>query len=335
MLLVTEGIEDALQNDIEETAALSFGEGKGPWVHLLAAPFLKRLREIEKESLAPGRKEREAWLPYVKGRINTVPTLKAIAQGKSRPVSCRYRERTYATPENRVLGAAARRLMRLREVPSRQDRQLAARWIDLMQEKRLKTSELRRVVAGLSTGRYTGYRQYYIPALTMARLILSQASVSFRLEGAIETESLLTNMPLLFERYVRKVLALELSSKGYVVKKARGASQTRRLFTDGTCEMEHILVSSSSGVRLVADAKYKPGSDTAPSDYYQLTSYLDAYECQTGMLIIAEEENSRAGEVVKRRVHRRDQEVYEVRLPLGNAQAAEEKLLETTSRVVS
>ncbi len=75
MLLITESLDQALQDELDELAALGAEAGEASWVKLLSRSFIGRLREIEKESLAPGRIERRERLSHVRGRVEVVPTL--------------------------------------------------------------------------------------------------------------------------------------------------------------------------------------------------------------------------------------------------------------------
>lgn len=334
MLLITESLDQALQDELDELAALGAEAGEASWVKLLSRSFIGRLREIEKESLAPGRIERRERLSHVRGRVEVVPTLRAIANRETLPVVCRYRAKTYQTPENRVLATAADQLLRIGEIGPEQ-RPVAVRWAKRLDGRKLRPSELRRVIVGLGTRRYTGFRPYYVPALLMARLILSQGGMSFTRENMIETETLLTNMPILFERYVRRIMANELSPRGYIVEKVEGGAKARHLFLDGTCEMlPDVLVSDAGGVQLVADAKYKPESSISPSDYYQMAAYLDTYGCDKGMLVQAVEGEVGCTTEPTRRRMRNGKQVFELQIPLNNPQEAEASLAEATETVL-
>lgn len=331
MLLTTEGLDQAIQDELDAEVPFGAEEEEGSWVRLLARPFLRRLVGIEKESLAFARAERRETLPHARGRVDILPTLRDVARGAVRPVHVRYRMRTYETPENRMIAAAAERLLALGETGAELT-PVADRWAKWVKTKPLRLSEFQHVQAGLSTKRYTGSRSYYAPVLVMARLILSEAGLSFDAKERVEMETVLVNMRLLFERYVRRLMAMTLTPQGLVVEKVEGGARARTLFQDGTASLyPDVLVSGAQGVRLVADAKYKPNHDTPNADYFQMAAYLDAYSCTTGMLIKPSARNTASLELRRMRDNRR---VYELSLPLDLPDQAEGSLIDAVLRAV-
>jgi len=331
MIFVSEGLEKSVSEEFDDLAQIGYDEGEGSWTQLLARPFSNKLKQIEKESLMPDRTREREQLPYVRGRLDVVPTLKSTAKRETAPAHCQYSRKTFNTAENRMLSAAAVQLLGLGAVEAR-DFPVVVRWADRFGGD-LTQSEFHRIVNGLISGRYTGPRSYYIPALVMARLILAQGSVHFTHADVVETEALLTNMDLLFERYCRRVISNEFSPDGFSVEKVGGSSRAPQLFLDGTCTMEpDILVSDSTGHRLVADVKYKPDSHKVESsDYYQITAYIDAFRCSKGVLILP----GRNGKEFERRRTKEGKTVYEMRIPLGDYNETEDILSKGISRVLN
>jgi 5-methylcytosine-specific restriction endonuclease McrBC regulatory subunit McrC len=186
---------------------------------------------------------------------------------------------------------------------------------------------------GLESKRYVGPRAYYIPALLMARLILVQAGMAFDDLRLVESEVLLTNMPILFERYVRSVLAETLSEHGYVVEKRTG-DRAPELFLDGGCKLEpDILICSATSVELVADAKYKTEGTIDATDYYQLCAYLDRFNADKGLLILPGRDDSETL-LVERRLYS-GKRVYELGIPLKDWLAAEAGLKQNVLQLVA
>jgi 5-methylcytosine-specific restriction endonuclease McrBC regulatory subunit McrC len=331
MLIVSEGLDDAIKDEIDGEATLSSDAGPVSLESALARPFLARLRGIEKLSLDSGRQKIYERRSSARGRIEPLSTTLDLAKRTSRPVHCSYHRRTFDTPEHRVLGAAAMRLFSLGAVPG-ELQATAYRWGSFVAVRRLAIGDLRHVVAGLSRGSYSGFRAYYIPALTLARLILSHASLGFGAGNLVPTQTILTNVPLLFERYVRRLIASELSLHGIVVEKIEGGARARRLFMDGSGDLlPDILVSKQGRTVLVADAKYKPGRSIDADNYYQLRTYLRAYNCNKGMLVLPCSSSETVSSAV-RRVFWDGMELHEVRLALENTAESENFLLEYVRR---
>jgi 5-methylcytosine-specific restriction enzyme subunit McrC len=322
MLLVSEGLDDSVQSEIEEEAALGVSDGDSSLTSLLARPFVTRLISLEKNSLAPMRQPRQEWRSSVRGNLDALRTSMALARGEQSPALCTFWEKSYDSAEHRVLGAAAMQLFYAGDVPQ-ELRSVAGRWADFVRNRRLRRSELHSVVVGLSRSMYSGFRAYYTPALVMARMILSHAAVGFESNDVIASQALLTNMPLLFERYVRRLVSLELSSLGYVVEKVESGAKARRLFTDGTGDLlPDILVTKGGLSVLVADAKYKPGRSLDAANYYQISTYLQAYGCTTGVLVLPADKSA-ATSTTTRRVFWNSCELHEVRMGLSDVTAAE------------
>jgi 5-methylcytosine-specific restriction endonuclease McrBC regulatory subunit McrC len=329
MLMLSEGLADQFNKEFEDFTRVSYTEeGATSWMQLLARAFFKQLRAIEKESLRTDRIEVSRRLPSARGRVALLPTVASIMRREVSPVHCTFKERTYETVEHRVLGAAALRLFQLGFV-SDDDQMLAFRWIDRAQE-RLKERELLEVARGLRARRYTGPRNYYIPALLMARLLLAEAGISFDEEASVESEVLMTNVRTLFERYVRAVIAEALRDKGFVVEKREDAPMS--LFDDGTCSLiPDALISKARVITLIADAKYKIDKPVEESDYYQMAAYLDTYSVQNGLLIMPS--------LVHHTVHivshrtRRGYVIHEIRVPLEDWTVTERYLTTEVRRM--
>ena len=327
MMMVSEGLDDAIQSEINEEVAIGIESGNSSLVSLLARPFMFRLRSIEKRSLLSSRSVVSKWHSTARGSIEPIQTTIAIARGDSRPILCDYSIKTRDIPEHRVLAAAAMQLIELDFVPD-EFIDSATRWAEMLNDRRNISADIRDVLSGLSRGDYTGSRGYYAPTLALARMILSQGSAAFDSDNLSPSRSLLTNIPLLFESYTRKLLSSELSPYGLVVEKIDGGATSRRLFVDGTGEMlPDVLISRNGRTLFVADAKYKPGRKIDSSNLYQMFTYLSAYGCSNGALILPTQENATESYVV-RRTFWDGKILFEVRLALSNINNAEQFLID-------
>lgn len=330
MLLFSEGLADQTRREFEEFTQVSYTDaGSTSWISLLARSYFEQLRLIEKNSLRSERVTVDRRLGSARGKIKLLPTLVSLGRRESLPVHCRYKERTYETVEHRVLGAGALRLYEVGSVDP-ENKALSLRWSDRLRG-RLKESELREVVAGLRTRRYTGPRAYYIPALLMARLLLVEAGIALDEEAAVSSEVFLTNIRTLFERYIRAIVRDALRDEGFIVEKRD--DNPRPLFEDGTCSLiPDVMVSDIAGVRLILDAKYKIDKPIAEADYYQMAAYLNTYDVRQGVLVLPTL-RARESTITPRRTHS-GLTIYEMRVPLDNWNATEQFLTAEVRRLL-
>lgn len=330
MLLVSENLASELRQEFQDISELSYDDkSTASWEALLTRAFFSRLRQIEKESLWPHRTLTRSALPSPRGRVHVVPTLLALAKRKTNPVHCSFKQKTLDTPEHRVLGAASSRLLNLGFVNDA-DRAIAIRWASY--NTRLTAREIEDVIIGLNERRYTGPRSYYIPALLMARLILAEAGIALGTTNTISSESLMVNMPALFEKYLRSLLSAAFSNRGFLVEKRDSTALT--LFEDGGCKLiPDILISDSKRLRLILDAKYKPAETSNEADFYQMMSYLTIYQINTGVLISPTNATSQLTRTT-RKTHN-GFSISEIRLPLDNWEATESSLVEEVSQILA
>jgi 5-methylcytosine-specific restriction endonuclease McrBC regulatory subunit McrC len=330
MLLFSEGLADQMRREFEQFTQVGYTEaGSTSWISLLARSYFEQLRLIEKNSLRSERVTVDRRLSSARGKVKLLPTIVSLGRHESLPVHSRYKERTYETVEHRVLGAGALRLYEVASVDA-ENKALSLRWAGRLRG-RLKESELREVVAGLRTRRYTGSRAYYIPALLMARLLLVEAGIALEEEASVSSEVFLTNIRTLFERYVRAIVRDALRDEGFIVEKRE--DNPRPLFEDGTCSLiPDVMVSDIAGVRLILDAKYKIDKPIAEADYYQMAAYLNTYDVRQGVLVLP---TLRANEstVMPRRTYS-GLTIYEMRVPLDNWNATEQFLTGEVRRLL-
>ncbi len=332
LLVVSENLATELDKEFESFGALAHDEaGTGQWETLLCRTFFRKLVEIEKESRLPGRVRNHKRLESPRGKIKPVPTMLALSMRQAAPVHCVVSEKTFDTPENRVLAAAAARFLQIGLVQPA-DLAVAYRWADLLPGGFLRHGELVEVITGLHQRKYTGARAYYIPALLMARLVLADAGVALSGDFMVSTEALLVNMRTLFEKYVRSLLQQNLQNDGWIVEKREATALT--LFEDGGCKLvPDVLVANNQGVKLIVDAKYKIDKPGDESDYYQMAAYMSAYGASSAVLVspsaIANEPQLRT-----RRTHS-FQFIHEAIVPLHDWKLTETWLPEQIRRLLA
>jgi 5-methylcytosine-specific restriction enzyme subunit McrC len=332
MLLLSEGLADAIRDEFDELAAIGYQDDESiPWAMLLGHPFIDNLRLIEKQSLMAMRVEKHARMASARGRIQIIPTIRDLKTQLSHPVHSVFRVKTYDIPENRLLGYAAGVLLNLNTL-DQSDSAFAFRWSRQLNRKTITQDELTQIVKGLRSGRYAGSRSYYVPGLLMARLIIAQAGVSLDDDNLIDALPVLTNVADLFEQYVRTVLSKAFSPLGYVVEKRQ--TNNPRLFVDGVAELKpDILISHLNGMALIADVKYKSGDTLPSSDYYQIFTYLERFGVDTAILILPGYLNESI--VTSRQISSSTKTVYELRLPLDHWVDAEKSLIELVGKLLA
>lgn len=323
MLFLTEGIDKAVDEEFNRLSHIGFSGDDGvPWYRTLLRPFSDQLRRIEKLSLQTERETLHVRRGCAVGRLRVLPTLLSVAKSEPRPVHSIVRQKTLLTLENRTLATAALALLQHGGPDVRADAALR-RWAERSRGKWITPEELRQVSQGLQGRRYTGSRSYYVPALVAARLILSQVSPSLTTEDLTETEPLLTNMALMFEDYMRRILTQGLAPRGYIVEKGV-ASLASAMFTDGACTINPDIVVSTSRIVLVGDAKYKPNAGPDASDYYQVFSYLQRSGADSAFLVMPGRGNS--PEVLRRTLFS-GKFVHEITFPIDAWANSERELV--------
>jgi 5-methylcytosine-specific restriction endonuclease McrBC regulatory subunit McrC len=329
MLLFSEGLADQMKREFEAFTEVSYTEaGTTSWTSLLSRSYFEQLRLIEKNSLLPARQTMNRRRSSTRGKVELLPTVVSLARHESRPVHCRYAERTYDTAEHRVLAAGALRLYEVGAVTP-ENRDVSLRWADRL-IGRLREREVSTVVAGLRTRRYTGPRAYYIPALLMARLLLLEAGISLDEDTLVSSEVFLTNIRTLFERYVLAIVRRGVKDDGFIVEKP--ADNPSSLFEDGTCSLiPDVLVSNVVGVKLIVDAKYKIDKPIAEPDYYQMVAYLNTYDVKQGVLVLPTLHNESS--ITSHRTFS-GLTVFEMRVPIDNWNATEVILIKEIRRLL-
>jgi len=224
---------------------------------------------------------REDALPVVRGRIQ-FGTQIARGGGLPLPVHLAYEDFTEDILENRLLRTATELLLRLPRVPADARRQL--RRIRSILEQVEPLREWRRVEAP----KPTRLNASYMPALRLAELILSSASLSTSV-GEISSTTFVFDMNKVFEDFVTAAFRRAMRPYGGIV-----ADQEKEHSLDvaGRLRLKPDLVwRVGSAPRAVLDAKYKEidlGVMRHP-DAYQMLAYCTAYGLPRGYLVYAKD----------------------------------------------
>jgi len=222
-------------------------------------------------------------LPMVRGRIRHADQLRR-RPGVPVPLEVLYDDHTPDIPENRLLLAATRRLLRVPGLAS--DSRAALRRLTA------RLDGVRVLPAGTPAPHWTPDRRNarYIHALALAELVLRGASYELGDGRYIAVDGMLVTMWRLFEAYLARAVGEALRHR----VGGRPEPQDRNFFLDTEGrhvlkpDLVHYLPSPHDGVlrqAVVLDAKFKtkPGRD----DLYQMTAYCARLALAEGHLVYA------------------------------------------------
>jgi 5-methylcytosine-specific restriction enzyme subunit McrC len=203
------------------------------------------------------------------------------------PIEISYDDFTEDVLENRMLRTAASLLLRLPRLPHEARRRLL-RLRALLSE----VSELT-VGAEVRTPMITRLNERYAPALALADLVLSSASVGSGV-GTTASTSFVFDMNRVFEDFVTIALGESLAPYGGELRSQVTAKRLSRHIA-----LKPDLAWWRKGEwNAVLDVKYKPLYDKRfpNADAYQMLAYTLAYELDRGWLIYAREPDQQSVE---------------------------------------
>lgn len=256
----------------------------------LAHALVQLTSRAFRRGLLKGYTEIETTLPVLRGRIREADQLRTHL-GRSLPLELRYDEFTVDIPENRLLLAAAIRLLRMPGVPP--PLRIA------LHRMRQQLADVTPPTPGAPPAQWRPSRlnDRYRPALAIAELILAGHSFE-QLEGDVTVSGFLVNMATVFEDFTTTALAHALRPWGGT------ASCQHRLHLD-EAEQLHIYPDfvwlREGRPVLVADAKYKAESPSGfpRADLYQLLAYCTVLGLPVGHLVYAKGNEPAAEHVVR------------------------------------
>ncbi len=246
----------------------------------VAEAFRRQAERAVEQGVMQGYRETEESLPVLRGRLREKDQL-AIRYGLAMPLEVRYDEWTTDIAENRLLLAAARRLLRLPGVAASTRRglvRLAGRF-----------DEVRALLPGRSLPRWSATRLNvrYHAAVRLAELVLRGGSFD-QPRGDVRVDGFLVSMPKVFEAFVVTALGEQLTARygGRAVAQDLGHLDVAR-----RVDMRPDLVwyDDAGRPRAVVDAKYKAEklAGYPNADLYQLLAYCTALGLRVGHLVYA------------------------------------------------
>lgn len=281
-------------------------------VPAFAHAFERQADRALRQGLLQGyRATRESAL-VVRGRICESEQIRR-RYGLTIPVELEYDEFTADIPENRLLRAAAERLLRLPDIPAPVRTRLL--------HQRARLADVTSLVRGhhLPAWRPTRLNARYQQALHLATLVLRSASID-HLAGAVRVDGFLFDMNKIFEDFVTIALRKALSEAGQGATDRRTVLQARHHFDEAdTVLMKPDLVwhDGTGSPLAVADAKYKAEKPNGfpGADLYQLLAYCTVLGLHDGHLIYAKGEAAHAAH----RVHNTEIRIHQHALDLDQA----------------
>jgi 5-methylcytosine-specific restriction endonuclease McrBC regulatory subunit McrC len=148
-------------------------------------------------------------------------------------------------------------------------------------------------------------RDYYQDALYLAMALISEQSVRFREEGELTLPSLLLDMDVLFEDYVREVLRRQLHQlpgayRAWDGNQAPPAGGQKMLFDEQPSESASpdVVIRSESDQSpvVIVEVKYKPlGKTPQRDDINQVIAYGASYRARAVVLAQPTKDSAEAG----------------------------------------
>lgn len=244
-----------------------------PLLEVFISEFLRSVESVVKRGMRGAYSGRRGNLPALRGKLLITHNIRHNLHRADRFFT-EHDEFSVNRPENRLLHSA---LCRVVALSSSQDNQRLARELQFVFSEVPLSSQYEVDFKKVRLDRGMGS---YADALAWTRLILEN-EVPLTGGGAHRSPSLLFPMEALFEAFVAKHLARQLS-RPYVLKaQVRGNHMVRHGEEDWFRLQPDLLVADDEGNRLVLDTKWKllDGKLSSASKKYGL-SQADLYQLQ-------------------------------------------------------
>ncbi|AFQ49460.1 5-methylcytosine restriction system specificity protein McrC [Burkholderia cepacia] len=298
-----------------ERSYASHNEATAPIEDFLIDSFLDKVDAIHESGMLRAYLRREAEGDFPKGRLNMGRTISLQARG-TRKVAFGWSERGIDTPQNRLIKLALLRAIGADSAArsKRRKARLALHLEYLEQVAECEATDIleHRLITDLDTVPDT--RDYYRPAMALAKLILQGGGLDFSASGTdVFANSLLLDLDVAFEGYVRFVLQdLNATTANYRVfdgNVAAGEGRKKELLkrTDFPEQIERTIDATPDVViemyapprlpaNIVLDMKYKETKTVAErSDLNQLIAYAASYASDAAVFVFPSRSEDQRG----------------------------------------
>lgn len=251
-------------------------------VSSIVSSFIRQVRKATVQGLFQDYKMVQESEPVIRGRLN-IPAQIGRRAGLPLPAEVTYDDYTVDIAENRMLLAAARKLLtvpRLAETDRQSLRKLLLKFdgVTLVADPT--------VFPGI---RFTRLNAHYAPAVVLAEIILRHGSLEQH-AGKVTARSFLFDMWEVFEDFVSVSLReVMVSHGGRVDLQYRG----KHLDVGGMVPLRPDIVwRDDQDVLAVLDAKYKAEKNKRfpNADLYQMLAYCTRFNMRAGHLVYAKGE---------------------------------------------
>ena len=250
---------------------------------ILALALASAARRAFANGLLHGYRAEEDALNSIRGRIRFEDQLR-FRYGIFPPIEVRFDEFTDDILANRLVKAAAYRVVRLR--PRFQEARKGLAWTVDMTDG---VSLVEFAPTGLPDVRFDRLNAHYREVVALSRLILRHGAYESG-RGAIRAPAFLVDMNAVFQEFVTESLrqALGVSTTQFREKPINSLDDENRIRL-----RPDLTWWDGANCMFVGDAKYKNVSgDRIPnSDLYQLLAYVTALDLPGGMLVYAQGES--------------------------------------------
>lgn len=252
-------------------------------VPALAHAVERQIDGALRQGVLQGYREAEESASVVRGRLREAEQIRRHF-GRTPPVEITYDAYTADIAENRILRAAAERLLRLPGVPGPVRRRLA--------HQRVRLADALPLIRGEALPRWQPSRlnSRYQPALRLAEAVLRGASPEHRPPGtdALAMDGFLLDMNKLFEDFVTVALREALRDHALTAR----LQDRHHLDVAGLVRMRPDLVVRTGDGRTplaVVDAKYKveKADGLLNADLYQALAYATVLGLREAHLVYA------------------------------------------------
>jgi 5-methylcytosine-specific restriction enzyme subunit McrC len=239
---------------------------------------------LAKRVLGRGRKgfyrcyiKEEQSLPYLRGRVLIMPSLRASMHGSAR-LECEYEEHTADIADNRILAWTMFLLPRFglrREDVRRQVGQAYRALSGMVKITRMDACDCINLL-------YHRLNEDYRPMHGLCRFFLEHCGPGIK-AGEHEFIPFVLNMPALFESFVAEWLRAKIPGYMHLTPQYQASLDESGVFS---FRIDLILRDlSSENVMAVLDTKYKRNNDPEESDIQQIVAYAVRMNTKNAFLI--------------------------------------------------